>query len=290
MYGRRAKTIVISAVTLAAVLALPAAAAAVPTDPRLAAVKDWGFAIGSGGLDGDLGRYADYDMLIVDGQEATTEQVAALRAGGKKIVLAYLSVGTIEKYRPWYKRLKRYRLPDEFEEFDEPYARLNAQGFRNQIARRIAPEILAKGFDGLFLDNTDMVETHRGQRKGLRKLVVALSALVDSAPGRYLFSQNGGPVIGPLLPFYDGWNREDPLFTYNFDKRRYQRVSAADAAAARAEAARISAAGLLTLATDYTAGDQASTDEAVANACASGSLPFVADIALRRLPFPPLHC
>jgi polysaccharide biosynthesis protein PelA len=177
-----------------------------------------------------------------------------------------------------------------FEEFDEPYARLNAKGYRRQIAGRIAPSILAKGFDGLFLDNTDMVELHKRQKRGLRALIPALAALVDQVPGRYLFTQNGARVIGPTLPYYDGWNRESVTWTYSFKRRRYQRLPAGAASAVRAELVRIGAAGLLTMATDYTAGDQAATVESVANACLSGALPFVSDIGLTRIPAVPLNC
>ena len=38
--------------------------------------------------------------------------------------------------------LKRFRLRDSFEEFDEPYARVSARGFRRVIVGRIAPRLL----------------------------------------------------------------------------------------------------------------------------------------------------
>jgi hypothetical protein len=287
--GRRA--IVLLAVTAAAALRCAHVQAA-STDPRLSAVKDFAFAIGDHTLDGDIAaRYRGYDLVIVDGQSATPAQVATLRAGGA-VVLAYLSVGTIEPFRPWYRRLKPYRLPDKFVEFGEYYARLNSRGFRRQIAGRIAPRILAKGFDGLFLDNTDMVETHGRQKKGLVRLVAALSRLVDTSPGRrYLFAQNGADVIGPTLRFYDGWNREDVTWTYDFNHRDYRHQSAGDVASAQGELRRIGAEGLLTLATDYTAaGDLAASQASVADACAAGAVPFVSDIGLTRIPSPPLGC
>jgi len=68
--------------------------------PRLARVESFGFAIGEGALAGNyLKRLGPYDLVVVDGVEARRSQVSALRSGGK-VVLAYLSVGTIERYRP----------------------------------------------------------------------------------------------------------------------------------------------------------------------------------------------
>ncbi len=267
-----------------------AGASAVPADPRLAGVQDFAFALGSDPGDPAVAAgLAPYDLIVVDGEEATSADVAALKANGA-VVLGYLSVGTIEPFRSWYKRLKRYRLPQTFEEFDEPYARVAAAGFRRQIAGRIAPGILAKGTDGLFLDNTDMVEQFKAQKAGMRVLVRRLSALVRGRGG-LLFAQNGESSIGPLLPFYDGWNREDVTSTFSFKRGSYVRTTAGQVADAQAALRRISAAGLLVTTADYTAaGDTATEQLAVSNSCAVGAIPFVADIGLRRLPAAPLTC
>lgn len=265
-------------------------AAAAGADPRLAGVRDFAFALGVDPNTPEIvAQLAPYDLVVVDGEEATPASVATLRGQGS-IVLGYLSVGTIEPYRSWYPKLRRYQLPESFEEFDEFYADVSRKGFRRQIAGRIAPAILAKGFDGLFLDNTDMVEEFTKERAGMRRLVRALSALARGRGG-LLFSQNGERSIGSLLPFYDGWNREDVTSTYSFKRKRYVRTTSAQLAAAQAALGRISAAGLLVTTADYTAAGDAATDQlAVANACAAGAIPFVGDIALRRLPAAPQTC
>jgi hypothetical protein len=276
-------------VVAAALAAVAAPAAAAPADPRLAAVEDFAFAIGSR-LDGAAAaRLAGYDLVVVDAELTKPGRVAQLRAGGA-VVLGYLSVGTIEPFRSWYRHLKPYRLRSRFEEFDEFYARVSDPGFRRAIASRIAPRLLRKGFDGLFLDNTDMVEGHPRERNGMRRLVRRLGALVHRRGG-LLFSQNGERTIGPLLRFYDGWNREDVSWTYSFKRKRYVPRTAAQLAEAQAALARLSAAGLLVTATDYTApGDATAEQQSVANACAAGAIPFVSDIGLRRLPAAPLRC
>jgi hypothetical protein len=207
-------------IATAALLWLPGGATAAPEDPRLAAVEDFAFAIGADANEPAVtARLDPYDLVIVDGELTTKATVAKLRGQGS-IVLAYLSVGTIEPFRSWYRLLKPFRLRSRFEEFDEYYARVRSRGYRRLIRRRIAPRILRKGFDGLFLDNTDMIETHPRQRRGMRKLVRRLSGLVHGR-GLFLFAQNGEASIEPLLPFYDGWNREDVTWTYDFDKQGY---------------------------------------------------------------------
>lgn len=261
-----------------------------PREARLSAVEDFAFALGVDvDSDSEVARLSPYDLVVVDGELTKRSRVAQLRAGGS-IVLGYLSVGTIEPFRSWYGLLRPYRLRDRFEEFDEYYARAADRGYRRAVAGRIAPKLLRKGFDGLFLDNTDMVETHPKQRRGMRRLVRRLARLVHRRRG-LLFAQNGEDSIGPLLPVLDGWNREDVTWTYDFDRRRYARRAADEVAAAKAALSRIGVAGLLVTATDYTAaGDAAAEQESVANACAAGAVPFVSNIALARLPAAPLRC
>jgi hypothetical protein len=63
-----------------------------------------------------------------------------------------------------------------------------------EVARlvRAAEAVPARGFDGLFLDNTDMVEPrrHRPQRAGMARLVAMLDDFVHDEGG-LLFTQNG---------------------------------------------------------------------------------------------------
>jgi polysaccharide biosynthesis protein PelA len=262
----------------------------VPADPRLAGVQDFAFGLGLDANDpAVLAQLERYDLVVVDGEQTRPSSVARLRATGA-VVLGYLSVGTIEPFRSWYPKLKPYRLRDRFKQFGEIYADVDAPGFRRAISRRIAPHLLRTGFDGFFLDNTDMVETHKRERPGMRRLVRSLSRLVHGGGG-LLFAQNGDASIGNLLRFYDGWNREDVSWTYSFKRRRYVHQPAEEIAGAQSAMRHIGARGLLVTATDYTSpGDGVALQESVANACAAGALPFVSDIGLTRLPESPLSC
>lgn len=261
------------------------AAAPRPRPAQLAAAKSFAFAIGQAP---DVRRLSAFDLVVVDGQETTAAQVRALRRRGA-IVVAYVSVGTIEAGRPWSEAARPYRK-ELWQDWGEWYANVAAPGFRRLVTTRIAPSMLRKGFDGLFLDNVDMIETHRDQTAGMRTLVAALARMVQARRG-VLFAQNGEAVIGPMLRHLDGWNREDVTGTYDFDAARYVTQPPGETAAAQAALRRIRRSGLLVTATDYVARDDAvGAARAVANACAAGALPFVSDIELRRLPSTPIRC
>jgi hypothetical protein len=259
-------------------------------ETRLTAARSFAFAIGDGALEGNLSRrYRRFDLVVLDGESASAGKVAAIRRASGGLVLAYLDVGTIESYRGWYNAAKPYRL-DYWGDWGEWYANVNAAGFRSLMLGRVAPAMLAKGFDGLFLDNTDMTETHAAQKPGMRALVNGLSRLVRSR-GKLLMAQNGAGVNWPLRRFYDGVNFEDVSFSYDFDRHAYFRRGAGAVARAQRIIRRYRSAGLKVTATDYVAARKPSQARiAVRNACSAGALPYVSDIYLKRIPARPFLC
>ena len=281
---------------LAVGLAIATTAAAVDAGavrPRLAGVRSWAFAIGAGDLSGNLAqRYAAFDLVVVDGQEASRAQVATLRGRVGRLVLGYLDVGTIEPGRPWFARARRYRL-EFWPDWGEWFADLSKPGYR-RLMQGVAHSMLAKGFDGLFLDNVDMISTHPRQSAGMHLLVGALASIVHRPAAHrrgLLFAQNGEDVIGLMLRYLDGWNREDVTWTYDFGQHRYVHQPAALVQANLDALRRIRRAGLLVTATDYVAAaDKTALAEAIRNACSADALPYVSDINLQRIPHSAFHC
>ncbi|HUV10679.1 MAG TPA: endo alpha-1,4 polygalactosaminidase, partial [Acidimicrobiia bacterium] len=122
-------------------------------------MQSFAFAIGTdAGTLGHLERLAEYDLVVLDGVDAPTPLVDGLRARGV-LVLAYLSVGTIETGRPWSAEARPYRL-ERWTDWREWYADVAAAAFRKLLTNDVAPSLLARGFDGIFLDNVDMVADH----------------------------------------------------------------------------------------------------------------------------------
>jgi hypothetical protein len=267
---------------LALTVAAPAGAA--PDDPRLRPVETWAFPLGEGALRSVLERPGSFDLVVVDGEEVSARQVRKLHRHGA-LVLGYLSVGTIESYRWWYPAASPYRL-ELWGDWGEWYADVSRGGFRDLLAQRVAPRMLRKGLDGLFLDNTDMVETHAAQRAGMRRLAARLARKVHRS-GKLLFTQNGESSLGRTRRLYDGWNREDVTWTYDFDREQYVRVGRADRAAALAAVRAMRKRGLLVTTTDYLPrGRPHAASQAVRAACRAGALPYVSDIGLARVPRP----
>ncbi len=225
-----------------------------------------------------------FDLVVVDGPDASEPLVDELHDAGT-LVLGYITVGTIEQGRSWSDAAQPFRL-DFWPEWDEWYADAADPGFRALVVEEIAPPVLDRGVDGLFLDNVDMVSTHPEQADGMEELVSELDELVDEH-GALLFAQNGDDVIDRFADHLDGWNREDLTSAGDPEAQTYETVPATDTASGLATIERLLDEGLLVTTTDYVAdGDDVTAAAAVERSCDAGALPYVADINLERLPDP----
>ncbi len=253
-------------------------------------VNSFAFALGfeEAELRENFDKFAQYDLLVVDGELISKELVSDFRAQNV-IVLGYLSVGTIEDWRSWYSKVQNYRL-DLWEEWGEWYADVNDRDFRQFVNKKLAKRILRKNFSGLFLDNVDMVDSHPQQLAGMRKLVRALAKTTHNQ-GKLLFTQNGDSSIHNFQGFIDGWNREDLSSTYNFNTESYEAVSAEDHNSALDTIQILRAAGIFVTTTDYTdATEEQDLAQLVEAACTAGAIPFISDIYLTQLPDSPRTC
>ena len=261
------------------------AAATRPTDE----ITSFALALGVDPLDtAALDRLGRYDLVVIDGS-SSAGKVAALHRRGAR-VLGYLSVGTVEPYRPWYQKARQEGwLLDRWPDWDEWYVDVRAAGFRDLMVSEGRRQVSEAGFDGLFLDNTDMVAEHKAQARAMVTLVADLDKMLR--PDHLLFAQNGDTTVSMIADHLDGWNREDVSFTYDFDRASYQPVSEADSRSARKTLSRLAERGLIVTATDYTkAGDQPAATQAIRAACSAGALPFVSNIDLSRIPNQPARC
>lgn len=119
-----------------------------------------------------LGKLAatDYDLLILDlyygGVPLTREDVEKIHYkanGGKRLVVAYMSVGEAENYRYYWQSDWDSKLPDWLDNVNEDWAgSYHAKYWRPEWKAILMGDdgayldkIMASGFDGAFLDVVD---------------------------------------------------------------------------------------------------------------------------------------
>lgn len=262
---------------------------ALALDQRLASVRSFAFALGVNCNNKKvLNSLSNYDLVVIDGEDASAKSVQTLRQRGV-IVLGYLSIGTIEPYRSWYKSLKKYRLA-YWADWGEWIADVNQDGYRQAITQKIMPSILKKKFDGLFLDNFDTAAERPNLEPGMLQLIQEISSSIRNSGG-LLFAQNGDSLVGSITSYIDGWNREDVTSTFDFDSNQYRFTSDEDRNAALETLQNLHNLGLLTTATDYVKKPENAATEISRNyACAVGAIPYSSTIELDKINPLDLRC
>jgi uncharacterized protein (TIGR01370 family) len=226
------------------------------------------------------------DLIVVDGlPEAAGDDAAArarLEAARRTgaLVIAYLSVGTVEDWRPY-----ALEVPSEWTFGPVPgwagerYVDARAEGW-HRIMARAAAGLQALGFDGLFLDNLDVAE----DRPQTKDAIVALVEGIRAAAGDVLLIAQNGLATIDRLPV-DAISREDTWSRW--EDGRYGPSAPRETAAILAGLRRQRARGLVVLTLDYTQPGDPRAEEIVARSRAEGFVPAVSVLALDRAPHAP---
>ncbi len=158
--------------TVILVLTVPESLYTVPAEA--ASPSSWAIIIGTN-LGGNASRLKGYKNVVVDVQYYYPDEIQKLKAGGRKIY-SYMSIGSLETYRPYYKRFKKYALGryDNWE--NELWMDVSKKPWQDFIVNELVASVRRKGCDGLWLDNTDVYyEYHRDSiYKGLLNIITRI--------------------------------------------------------------------------------------------------------------------
>jgi cysteinyl-tRNA synthetase len=212
---------------LALLVALPLAAPAAP-ESLLFQLEN---------LDVAAVEASGYDVVVtdysLDGAESgrlTSAQVATLRDGGRRTVLAHLSIGEAEEYRyywdpAWRKSPPAWLGPENPDwpanhkvRYWHPEWRAILFGKEGDDGSFL-DRILSRGFDGVYLDIIDAYRFWGSDGRDMADLVVDLAAYARARrPGFRVFVQNA-PELGERYADYfaavSGIGAEDSWFNGN---------------------------------------------------------------------------
>jgi cysteinyl-tRNA synthetase len=206
---------------------------------RLGAVRNWGYWLGSfepGGV-----AAAPHDLMVTDSEvsanrtferEFTPSEVARMKRhpdGSPRVLLAYLSIGEAERYRPywrpaWYDPLtKPVWLGHENRRwagnFAVQYWNPEWQQFIFGTPESHLDRVLAHGFDGVYLDRADAFfewqKTHPSARSDMASFIARLSEHARRRNPQFLIvMQNAEELIeeSSVLDAIDGIAKEDLLY------------------------------------------------------------------------------
>ncbi|WP_026505381.1 endo alpha-1,4 polygalactosaminidase [Butyrivibrio sp. NC3005] len=117
-----------------------------------------------------------YDEIVIDAQNFTSGEVRKLKSQNKK-VYSYLNIGSLENWRPYYNEFSSITL-DSYENWPEEYwIDVSSTKWQEYVTSTLVPDLMAKGIDGFFIDNTDVYDNYPKTKiyTGLFNMLVQIS-------------------------------------------------------------------------------------------------------------------
>ena len=253
------------------------------------AAGDWNWAVDYGPAS-DPANARRYRLLVLEPHHA--RPIAPLRGPGSRL-LGYVSLGEVERNRSYFAALDAAGAlgPPNPNWPDARMLDLRHEAARRAVIDRIVPEVLALGYDGIFIDTMDSVEAMEQQNPIANKgMVAAGAALIGQLRARFpnmrMMLNRGYAMLPDVATSIDIVLGEAMASRWNFTTKRYELLSDSDwqwqADRLRAAKARNPALTLTTL--DYW--DPSAPRQIAglyARERAAGFRPYVATLALDRL-------
>ncbi len=163
--------------------------------------QSWSYQlVGSGKVAG-----SSADVIVVDQSEAG--RVAALKqkpGGGRRAVIAYIAIGEAEPWRPYYKSCCSGKRPDWLTDKTQGWQDNFVVKFWHPewkaIVRERIRQVVAAGFDGIYLDRVDTWESIKhpsgSSRAEMIQLVKEVSSQARGLKGDIaIIAQNGEELL-----------------------------------------------------------------------------------------------
>ena len=175
----------------------------------------------------DIKKLKDYQTVIIDAEHFTKADITKLKKAGKT-VYTYLSIGSLEDYRNYYKAYKHLAISKYDGWEGEEWVDVSDKAWQKLMLKR-AKEFKNKGVDGFFLDNADVYYQYKEPRiyKGLVKILTDIRKLNTKV------IINGGDVFvskylkenKDLKKIADGVNQEVVFTTLVEDKKKGEEIT-----------------------------------------------------------------
>ena len=176
-------------------------------------------------------RFTDYQTVVIDAAYFEKADINELKNAGHT-VYSYLNIGSLEDFRPYYKRFEADTLAPYEHWAGERWMDVSDSKWQDYLCDVLAAAYLSKGVDGFFIDNCDVYYLYPTQ-----EIFDGLSGILRNlrATGADVII-NGGDVFiteyesrfANLSDILTGVNQECVLTAIDFDRGTFSRASAED--------------------------------------------------------------
>ena len=167
-------------------------------------------------------------VLVVDPAYFEEREIASLKESGHT-VYGYLNMGSLEAFRPYYGRFRKFVL-GRYENWDgEWWIDVSAAPWRDFVVSELAAGYVRKGIDGFFVDNCDVYHYRkaRGIFDGLTEVLRRLSGygLEVLINGGDEYATAALEEYGSIEGLFSGVNQETVFTRIDFDKVNFDKLN-----------------------------------------------------------------
>lgn len=180
----------------------------------------------------DSNKIKNYDLIVIDADYYTKQEIETLKKQGNKKIFSYLNVGSLENFRDYYNQYKDITLKDYENWEEERWVDVSNKRWITHLAD-LSKELKDKNIDGFFLDNLD-VYYHFNNDKIYNSIFVILEKLNEQ---KLPLIVNGGDMFisraikeNKLKNLVYGINQETVFSKIDFENNRFYRAEKSDQA------------------------------------------------------------
>jgi len=170
----------------------------------------------------DMARLSGYELVVIDAAYFSAEQIAQMHDSGQT-VYTYLNIGSVERFRDYYKEYEPLTLGVYEDWPDERWVDVSQPEWQDFIVNTLAASLAAKGVDGFFLDNADVYYVYPRDEiyQGLTDILTGLDGY-----GLPLIINGGDAFVRKLMDdgqinLIDGVNQESVFTSIDFDTETF---------------------------------------------------------------------
>lgn len=161
-----------------------------------------------------------YRLLVVEPDHYSKIEVDSLNTPSNKL-LAYITLGEVNPQRWYYPLLEERGFLGINKNWDSPYINLADTVSQNILLKKVLPNIMVKGFDGLFLDTVDDVAPYTERAHLQPQMVEIIKTIRQNYPEAFIVQNAGLFLLDKTSSFIDAVLVEDVATSYNFENMSY---------------------------------------------------------------------
>ena len=194
--------------------------------------KDYGVFIGAD----NINKIKGYNVVVVEPASIDIGGVESLHKTNEKIY-AYLNIGSLENYRPYFNEFKEKTLGLYENWEDENWMDVSDVAWQKLIVDKLGRDIVDKGFDGFFIDNCDVYYYYPNEEifNGLSSILQGLRSLNMTKKYKIDIIINGGDTFvskcienKTATELFDGVNQECVFTDIDFENKTYKEKDESD--------------------------------------------------------------